>query len=173
MNERYDLSKLNDKELTDLEKEIGKAKFNILMNKGSVVFNRYTFAELLKLAQDGRSIEEWKEDSGISPAYLSRALQGLVLGPPSIDIIVRVVYSSRGKVTRDMIERMELEYPSDADLENTSEFFKTDITAFSTVQKAVIEVAKREGVYLLPYINPSMSVDEIYSVFYNIQPQSV
>lgn len=62
-------------------------------------FERERFAQLLERAKGDRSINEYALHSGVSAAYISRLLRGLVETPPGAAVIKKLASKAQGGVT--------------------------------------------------------------------------
>lgn len=62
-------------------------------------FDKERFAQLLERAKGNRSINEYALHSGVSAAYISRLLRGLVETPPGAVVIKKLASKAQGGIT--------------------------------------------------------------------------
>ena len=95
-------SMLDNKELTSLEKEIGEAKFNLILKGEKVTYNMYTAIRLVELARGGRDVTKFANDLNLNPTYLAKILKGEYFDTLDYSEIHDIVIQSEGRVTKEM-----------------------------------------------------------------------
>lgn len=96
------LSMLDNNELTSLEKEIGEAKFDLILKGEKVTYNMYTAIRLVELARGGRDVTKFANDLNLNPTYLAKILKGEHLNTLDYSEIHDIVVQSEGRVTEEM-----------------------------------------------------------------------
>jgi len=126
MNE-YMIEKLHEvTDFEEVEKIMGRLKFNKALTGHAVLSNRYTTAAMIDYARGVRSVSKFSEEVGVSPVYLSRVCRGLAKKPLSSLLIEKIVAASEGVVSTELCSKIGLFVLAKYDAEEEGSAERTD-----------------------------------------------